>query len=205
MSTLTVILFLIPAFILFNFFYWKSLEQDYTDNKIFASAGVIFFLLIVGGIAGQLISLGLHASSIFNPSGLWFWGAVLGVILGIVVNLRLYRFKKNEFFEALVSGLWALSLVLSLATANLAMIVVILFICVVFIALKANYKKIRFYKSGKIGLASIVSLGLFFALRTIIAIFFNPGMLSFLGKIDGIISACFVFGLFLWLYNLSGR
>ena len=114
-----------------------------------------------------------------------------------------------ETFEALIISVlpWLGFIFLADSVARtvlgsfLAFIVILI---MVFMAywLDTHYKSFAWYKSGKIGFAGMATLGIIFLIRSLIAIS-GITMLSFVGKIDAILSGVLAFGCFLLLYNLG--
>lgn len=157
-------------------------------------------------MAGML--LGYLASGFYFPKW-WFWFEAFGAFLGFSYAVVKYSLRFFETFEAVFIGLvpWLIiyysdnlianpTLVSFLVTAG----VVILLLLFWFI--DSRYKNFSWYKSGRIGLAGLVSAAFFFLTRATIATFF-PFVVSFVGKSEAILSGVCAFTLFLLIYNLS--
>ncbi len=67
--------------------------------------------------------------------------------------------------------------------------------------LSLHYKKISWYKSGKVGFAGIFVLGIFFLVRALVAVWF-PNMVSFVNY-EWLVSGSAAFLAFLTLFHLT--
>lgn len=194
----------------FLFIFWKRLKEDYSSVQIFTSGfyiifSIIFFVLI------SLLALPnlIHASPVFSPTGLWFWGGVLGFAVGLGFSIWKLKLKFFESFESAAIGLliW-LAIVFfldSVGNSSLVSLIslgVIIALIALFFFVDGRYKKFTWYRSGKIGFSGLATLGIFFLIRTGVALFF-PFVLSFVGRVDALISGVVSFILFLLLYNLA--
>ncbi len=209
----TIILDLIIGlgFFLALFVYWKRLREDYTANQIFTSGTYLLLGTLFGGlVAGNLISARLPHTAYFYPDGLWFKGALVGLLIALFFSMKKMGFKFHETFEAsLLFGLtWffvtAIGYSVLYGVQNIILAGNTLIALVSFKFFDSRYRRYTWYKSGKVGFAGISSAALFFLIRSIIAIL-NPSMVSFVGKIDSLISATIAFALFLVVYNLSSH
>ena len=212
MSTIVTVIFASLATVSFLFFYWRHLHEDYILQKIFQSGFYQVVAALLGAFVFHLISKNTHQTAIYRPQQLWFWGLVVGLIISFFIIKWKFKFRMNEVFEASTAGfLYAMFFVLSsqlFINFSLSFIISIAFIVlliVIFHYLKANYKKFGWYHSGKVGFASFVTLGILFITRAVFAIFLRPNMISFVGRIDGLISVTLAFVIFLQLYNLSRK
>lgn len=212
MSTILTVFFGILATVLFLFFYWRHLHEDYTVQKIFQSGFYQIFTGFSGIIIFYFLSKTTSQTAIYKPDQLWFWGLILGIIIGFLVVKWKFKFRMNEVLEASTAGfLYATICVVVLEifrNFDLSLVIAggfIIFLIMLFYYLKNNYKKFGWYHSGKIGFASLVTLTVFFIVRGVVAIFLRPNMISFIGRIDGLISVAIAFVVFLQLYNLSQR
>lgn len=192
------ILVSLVGILIFLFVFWRRLKEDYSSEIIFSSA----FLMILGVIFGVLVT------SVTLPSW-WFWGAVLGMSLGVAVSALKIKLRFYETLEAcvLASLPWVIliflthsivesslfSLLFSVLTASLFLL---------FYYLNENYKDFTWYKSGRVGISGLFVLGVFFIIRALVSTF-SPFVLSFVGKADTIISGAYAFIVFLLLYNLA--
>ena len=73
---------------------------------------------------------------------------------------------------------------------------------IIYLILNSKYKEFSWYASGRVGFAGLTAIGIFFLLSGIIAFIF-PDMLSFVGKIDALISGMVAFVVFLSVFNLA--
>jgi hypothetical protein len=202
MSIIWFFLSLIFAFVAFNFLYWRNLKEDYISSKILTS-GLIIMLLTLGlAVAPMLVTQYISDSSIFIKAGLWFWGGVIGFLLGVFISKWRFGFRLNESFDAAINGLWAFLAILCIPFYPVGLVICLILLGVYYLV-KLNYKKFTVYRSGKIGIAGLITVGIFFIIRAVVAIFLDSHMLSLIGKIDGIMSATAVFITFLALYYLA--
>ncbi|OGM21085.1 hypothetical protein A2714_02020 [Candidatus Woesebacteria bacterium RIFCSPHIGHO2_01_FULL_38_9] len=194
------IIFTTFVVLIFLYVFWRRLKEDYTQNQIFTCGFYILLGLVIGSIIADA----------FAP--LWFFwlsfsGAVAGMLLGV------YRFKLRifEVLEASVIGAlvllsatytfdWITTKNIFSALGALAVVILMIF----YALLNKHYKRFTWYKSGKVGFSGMMTLGIFFLIRTIIAILL-PHMLSFVGSIDAVISGTLSFLAFITLYNLAGQ
>lgn len=212
MSTALLVLANIGGSIVFLFFLWKRLHEDYPASKVFSSG----FYVIGGILIGFVLALVLitpHVPKLyfFDPKGLWFWGSLIGA--GVALSFSLIHFKMR-FFEGLEAGslgllIWFFLILLSYSliyknTLVLIFSIIVAALVFLFFFLDKRYKSFNWYRSGKVGFSGLTLLALFFLVRAGIAIA-NPSMLSFIGKIDSLISAILSFIFFLGIYNLSKR
>ncbi len=184
--------------LVFLFFFWRRLREDYSGTQIFTTA---FYILIGVGL-GFLISF-----KFFPPW--WFWISLIGVLLGL--TLGIFR-NKLRFFEVLEATLMAffpwLFLVFlsdSISKSNpISLIISALILGLIggFYYLDNQYKGFVWYRSGRIGFAGITTAGLFFLIRMTLATFFSF-VLSFSGKSDIFLSGICAFILFLLIYHLA--
>lgn len=194
----------------FAFFFWKRLKEDYTSTQIFS---VTFYGLIgaaLGLLLGNFLLLPhLAKSAVFDPGGLWFWGALVGFTVGIAAGLRRFHMRFVETLEAAGIGILFLLLGVFISDAassaswiSLAVSLFLTLCLIAFFTLDKKYKSFGWYKSGRVGFAGAAVLGSLFLTRSVVAIVF-PFVLSFIGKIDAIISSVIAFAFFFLVYNLS--
>ena len=196
----------------FLFFFWKRTKEDYSSNEIFSFAFTLLGSILLGSLLGYFISSRFSLkSSVFNLSGLWFWGGFIFGCLGF--SLAYFKFKLR-FFETLEAGtvgflFFYLSILLSFSL-QVTDIKLLLFVALqallisLFFFLDSRYKSFSWYKSGKIGFTGLTILGIFFLMRAIVALL-DPSMLSFVGKVDAIVDSLVAFAFFITLFNLSGN
>lgn len=219
MSMLLTVLEHAIGIILFLFVTWRALREDYTSESIFSSSFTIIIGALVGGIIASALGHSLGASRLFSPRGMWFWGGSIGLVSAFFYVLKRYNIRFFELVETTSIGglIWLATLSLfeavRIKNSTAGILFGILFLLIIlFFFLQKNYRRFRWYKSGKIGLAGLVTLALFFLVRAILAIFFYEPMLSFgrisgysifMGRVDAIISATIAFCFILSIYNLS--
>jgi len=163
----------------------------------------VSFYVIVG------MALGIALGSVLGFPRFWFWLAVLGAWLACLAGWRRFKMRFFELFEALSLGLfyWLALVYLGNAVVGASLTSLFGFVAVgliifFFYFIEDRYKRFAWYKSGKLGFAGLVSLGVFFFIRAVVALF-RPNMLFFSGSSDSIISSLLAFLLFLTLFNLS--
>lgn len=212
MSTVLLVLTNILGSLVFLFFLWKKLHEDYQSTKVFLTG----FYIIGGILIGFIVSLffvtpALHKLYFFDPKGLWFWGSFIGASVSLTLSLIHFKMRFFEGLEAVSLGIffWLFIFLLSysLIYKNSFVLVfsgIVAVLIFVFFYIDKKYKSFGWYKSGKVGFTGLGLLALFFLVRSGIAIV-NPYMLSFIGKIDALISAILSFVFFLSLYNLSNK
>ena len=179
--SILLLLFSFVGIIVFLFFLWRGLREDYKVNEIFSFG----FHVIIFMIIGLLVSLIFYKTA-------WFWLSYVGAIIGFVIGLNRAKIKFLDGLEtAVLSFFYLFEVVLVGFFLNLysplsfAIMVFVLWLLLLFYFLKGKYKSFGWYKSGRIGFSSLAVLIIFFASRVPVAIFF-PDMISFLGKFDAI-------------------
>jgi len=210
MSTLFFIFMNILGSFLYFFIMWRYLKDDYEHEKILRTGFIFLFLIYIFGLSFNfLIASSISPSPIFRPQGFWFFGVIMGVFLAALIALKPLKIRIIDLMEAQIPALFFLFFVVSTALgvinhANLWIISIFLylFFFILYFVLKANYKKFGWYRSGRVGFASLASVGLYFLIRSLIALMI-PDMLSLAGRIDAVISFAFAFLAFYSLYNLS--
>ena len=194
------ILFNILGMIIFLFLFWKKLKEDYISAQIFSSA----FFIIAGIVVFYLIS------KLYLPSW-WFWFSLLGFLIGFVIStlkfgLRIYETLEASFISILP---WISFLYLNDSIKNTSWISLLAFaftlgIVFLYIFLNSKYKNFSWYKSGRVGFAGLTSMGIYFLIRGLIAIFF-PFVVSFVVDYEPILSGSLAFSFFLLVFNLSRK
>lgn len=203
----------IPSFILgislFMFYYWRRLKEDYVHDLIFTSLGYIFVGVSLGGLVSFLLSRILIAVPFLNAGQLWFWGAFLGWVLAVVANVKLLKFKFFETFEASSIGLliwlemlYIANFISTQVVSSLGMSVFVFFLFILFRIFEKKYKQFSWYKSGKVGFSGLISLGIYFSARAVLALI-SINMVTLAGKIEVIFSTVTAFLLFFAVYYLS--
>lgn len=188
----------IPAIIMYLFLFWRQLKDDYPHQTIFTTSFYVLF-----GIAA------FYLLSFFYREDLWFWFSGAGALIGFLISTLKYELKITETLDAAVIATNTIVIAAyfylgSVAGDIVAYMLTIFHLSLYFLFwfLNENYKKFSWYRSGKIGFAGLVTLGFYFLVRSIVALYF-PDMISFIGKEDAMISAFIAFVSFLALYNLS--
>lgn len=198
------------GFLPFLFVFWRRLKEDYSSSQIFESGFYIIFGVFFLGLLGLwVLPAFVHSSPIFSTAGLWFWGAFAGFVLGLTISVVKLNLRFFESFEAGSLGMliWLALIYLTDSLKNSSLPSLIAFgVCLalicLFFFLSGRYKKFTWYRSGKIGFTGLATLGIFFFFRVLVALFF-PFVLSFVGRVDALLSGAVSFILFLLLYNLA--
>jgi hypothetical protein len=183
---------------LFNF--WKKLKEDYTQNQIFTT--------------GFYILLGIGVSNIIAVNFLpmwWFWLCLGGGISGLAIGKFRFSLRILEALDAfVVAGLFLLSgsFLTSWYFGENSLFLIGFTICILLIGLykylDGHYKRFTWYKSGRVGFSGLAVSGVFFLLRSLIALG-SPNMLSFVGSSDIFLSGILAFVSFFALFNLSRK
>lgn len=168
---------------------WKKLKDDYHYEKIFNFSFIILGVLLLF----SLIAVNLLPSYIF-------WMQFAGVGVGFGLAMYLQKIKFYESFNALVISIlpwFSLSyLNRAIINSNLNDFIIFwlgLFLVFTFFFIESYYRKLIWYKSGRVGFSGLLVSGIFFALQ-----------LFFLGSlVEKLISTAIAFGFFLLLYRLS--
>lgn len=193
-----ILLFSIGA-LLFLFSFWRRLKDDYFENQIFTTGLYCMFFVIVF----------LCTSKYFLPS-YEFWFALIGILVGLAVANFRYKMRFYECLEASVHALF-LPVIVALfshgivkrqAESFFAAAGVIALVGLYYF-LRLHYKKISWYKSGRIGFAGISVLSVFFIARAVLAISF-PHMIS-LSSYDWVLSSIFAIISVLALLYLTNK
>ncbi len=196
MLTLILISFIASYFFLFLF--WYRLRDDYMRHQIFTTG----FYTLTGLLCG--IALAFYIKPEF-----WFWTGLASSLAGLGIGIYRFKLRLLEVFEAYEIGmLFLLQCAFFYHAINqknilsLFGVAVILVLFILFIFFHKRYKRIQWYRSGKVGFAGIVIAGLFFLIRAVIALTPLP-MLSLGGALDAILSAFLAFLFFLRLFTLA--
>lgn len=185
--------------VVFLFIFWKRLREDYSSEIIFKTA----FNILIGILIGFLIFLKF-------PLIGFFWPVFIGSLMGFSFSLFRFKIKFFETFEAFTIALFPWigftflldSVIHSSLNSFFAFIAILIFVFIAYY-LDTHYKNFTWYKSGKVGFAGIVTLSIFFVIRSTLAIF-EIHMISFVDlKIEAVISAAAAFICFILLFNLA--
>jgi hypothetical protein len=183
---------------LFLFLVWRRLKEDYSANIIFS----LEFFVLTGVLVGFLVSLN------FLPA--WgFWLEAFGAFLGFSFGIFKFNLRFFETFEAVfvaflpwISLFYLNNFFKSPGWGEGFLFVFNLLLIFLFDFTARRYKNFSWYKSGRIGLAGLLTAGVFFLLRAAIATIL-PFMVSFSGRSEAILSGICAFSLFLLIFNLA--
>ncbi len=210
MSNLAILISLSIAVLGFLFLFWRRLKEDYPSEQIFTFGFIVVGFILTGFSVG-LLTTGLKTQNqdLFYVKNLWFWFSFLFGAIGFFVSFFKLRLRFFETLEATGLGFlflcFAISVINAIQTVDIKLLffsLFQLFLIFFFFFVDARYKNLSWYKSGKVGFSGLLTLALFFLVRAIVALI-DPHMLSFVGKIDAIISILVSFIFFASLYNLS--
>jgi hypothetical protein len=202
MSTILTFISVILGRILFLFFYWLRLREDYHSNEIFTSGFVTIFLALGGGVLGTFLGKSLPENVVFEPRGLWFWTAMGGGLIGFLVTRWRFKFRIIESFEAASIGA---ILFLAFTALNVGMFIICCLLFSLYLFLNSKYRRFSWYKSGRVGLAGLLTLIVFFLLRVVLVISPLHSYFSYFlaGRVDALVSILVAFCLSFMAYNLS--
>ena len=194
------VIFTAIASLFFLFFFWRKLREDYTNNQIFNTGFYILFGIFLFSVLAD------------NFAPLWtFWLSLSGSLFGLFIGISRFRLRIFEAVEAWVLGLLGITMsfyvynwVKSFSLVDFAPVVVLFLFIFLYFFMDSKYKQFTWYRSGRIGFTGLVTLGSFFLLRSLVALFY-PNMLFFVGKSEPILSGIVSFTAFLILFNLSRR
>ena len=185
---------------LFIFLFWRRLKEDYSSDIIFSTS--LFTLLGIG------LSL---AISLYAFSNYWFWISVLGASVGLLTGIVKYNLRTYEVVEAAVVSIlpWLGIVFFTYAVAYSSLISlvgmgIVVMCLVLFAVLNNHYKRLSWYKSGRVGFAGITTLGVFFLARALVAIVAND-VLSFIERYEAIVSAAASFICFFVVFRLARK
>ncbi len=161
-------IYLISALVISSFSIWRKMRSDFTSDEIFGFTLNLVFGLTVGCLIGSVIETG-------RLPGLSAWGIVIG---GWWALRRWCTMNKWDFWElfdwSALFGLWLWfwgSIFYGFG-ARFALAGSFAAIMVTWIVRK-NYRKFRWYPSGKDGIVGLFSV-LAFAVYEIVAAIINP-------------------------------
>lgn len=184
--------------LLFLFIFWKKLKEDYSSNIVFS----LSFFILSGVLLGYL------TSEYFFPHW-FFWLEAFGAFLGFTIGIIKYNTRFFETFEALFIAfmpwltLFYLAELINKPSLGIAVVTFLNFgLILLFDFVSTRYKNFSWYKSGKIGLAGLLTSGVFFLTRAAIASLL-PSVVSFSGRSETVLSGVCAFTIFLLIYNLS--
>ena len=212
MSNLVLLLSsLLPGILVFCFIFWRRLKEDYSSEILFSSSlHAVFYILSFSGIAYYVFVYPepYIANSIFNPHEMWFWGGVIGYLVGIFRAIRKFSLRRNEAIEASSMALlpWYGMILVSWSLIPLDMFgfltgVFVLVLFVFSVWLDANRKRVSLLDINKPPFVAYLIFGLLFLARTVVGAVL-PDMLSFVGPVDLIFSAVVAF---LLLFSVYGQ
>ncbi len=209
MSTLVYLPASFLGILVYLFLYWRKFHEDWDANEIFPGAIISALSTVAGGVIMILAAGKIPRSAVFEPLGLWFWGALSGFFISFWVMQTKNKMKGYEVLDISTPGLlmwygflFLANLSLTRNVLSLVGFFVIAGLIGVYYYFNFYYKRFTWYKSGKVGFSGLAVAGLFFLFRSLTAIFV-PEVFSIAGRMDGVISGALAFLLFFMVYNLA--
>jgi hypothetical protein len=191
------------GFVVFLFLFWRRLKEDYESSLIFSTG----FSMLIGIVAG--LALTAFLGKPISQYGLW----IAGVFATVAIAITARRFDLN-LFEVLDATIWgsyfwvfivsSTHAVHQKSPSSLLLAVLMVIAIILFVFLEENYKKFTWYKSGKKGFSSLVTLFLVVLSRIPIALSW-PGTLTFIGKFDAIVSLVLAMSVLFVLYKRATK
>jgi hypothetical protein len=186
------------SILIFLYILWNKLKEDYSATLIFSSGFTIAITVVIANLLAYR----------FFPE-YWFWMSFIGVIIAVILSVYKYKLAFYEFIDSVVISLhpWLGLIYLDkfASTLNpkiLLLVFQVLISAILYLFSEKHYKSFSWYRSGRVGFAGFAVLGIFFILRSAIALTFDD-MLSLIGSKDAIISGAVSFIAFLAIFNLS--
>lgn len=159
---------------LFLFLFWKKLKDDHASEIIFSCAYTILGSILVAGLI----------SKNFFPEW-FFWSEFIGALLAVGFSILKFRMRLFETIDGFVISIlpWISVFYLKDSVTNSSLpsfigFVVVLFLMFIYYFLETRYKSFAWYKSGKVGFSGLVTLFLFFLVRSGASLI-EPHMLTF--------------------------
>jgi hypothetical protein len=191
-------LLLLAGVIVFMYVFWKRLREDYSADNIFSTAFYIMLLSIIFAFVTSFI-IGNY----------WFYGGVFGAFTGIVAGYFVFKYRIYEVMEGVVIAFLYSLVILFLYDAliilnrySLIFVGLCILLIVLFGYIDRRYKGYTWYKSGRVGFTGLTVLGLFFVVRSAIALS-SFDMISFGGSADVYLSTLLSFMSLIAVVNLS--
>lgn len=184
--------------LVFLFIFWKRLKEDYAAEIVFKSAFLVLFGLLVSIVLSQKLF----------PD--WFlFAGIIGMLFGLAASVMRFGIRFYESLDALIVGflpflsfIFLQDSILNSSLGSFIGFLTILAFILLFYFLDIHYRGFTWYRSGRVGFAGLATAAIFFLVRATTSL---SGMvvLSFVGKLEAIVSGCLAFICFLVLYNLG--
>ncbi len=201
LSIISFVFFFLGA-VLFSFVLWRKLKEDYPHEQIFFLTSLF---LITGILSSAIIDRRLGNFS--------FWGLIAFNTLAGIYFIKKLGFKFFEFIDALAPAWFWFIFFSSLIgllrewgnVINFSYPGAALLSLFAYHFFLTRYRRFSWYPSGKVGFAGLVSLGVYFLLQALVAIYRAP-VLSFNStSADLAINILLAFILVFMVYMRSGR
>lgn len=199
---LEVTVFVVAMAVMFwvvSFLVWRRMNRDYEEEKI-------FMLLVVMMVAG-IVSSYVWSWVIYREWGTSLYGAILGVVAGLWLWCKSNNWNFWEWADV-VGGIFLPMMAvggLAWGPAGLTRFAGAVLLGLVAVGLTDNYRKFRWYKSGRVGFGALVSAGAVCLLELIVA-FVETGAVYFGGlTVRQWVAAVFLTVCLVLIYLRSGR
>lgn len=192
-----MIVFILLGILVFTFVFWKGLKEDYAAEMIFNTA-----------IFGLFFSTVLASFTYFLYQPIWFWCGLLGLVVGMLTGIRVYKLRMFEVFDAAIIAFLFLQAILLIGFSifngpiNLILLAIAAICIILYFILQANYRRFSWYRSGRVGFSGFVVMAVYFFTRSVIAVF-NLPVVSLMGVADAAVSAGLTIVSFVVIYTLS--
>lgn len=192
------IIVLLISLVIFKFVFWRRLKEDFVSDQIFRISFISIGMAILFGFASYK----------YSPNW-WFWASIAGLATGVSISAYQHKMDLIELIEASmlasISVYFSVYLYLFVSTREWSLLLLVFLPLVAnffFWVFEKHYKKLSWYRSGRVGFAGFASGGIFFLARAVIA-YFNPNMLSFIPGLEVYISLTVALAHFAFLIKLS--
>jgi len=178
--------------ILFAYLTWRSLRENYEEDKIVNYSWIALLSFFVGGrIIYGLVNFGIWNDSwmswfsVWNKPGMDYVGGFLTLIIVSIIFSKLNNWKIIPFCEdGLTNDLLLLiflmtdELVRTKFELKVGIYLLFLILVIFFVRLVKNkYRSLVWYKSGKKGFAFLSAMFLSFLILGFLGIFFKIGII----------------------------
>jgi len=184
--------------VLFLYLLWRRLKEDYKREDVISAA----FLILIADYLGFLLAK-------YLLPGWWFWVCLVFSFSALYFSSRKFKIKIFEAIDAYVFSsfslltMYLLQLLISdpSLVLGLTFLVSLIFVAA-FLVVNANYKRFRWYKSGRVGFTGIAISALFFLTKGVIALFAD-GVVLFSGVVEPYLAFTLVAVCVFIIYRLS--
>jgi len=185
--------------VVFLYITWRRLKEDYLSSQIF---NLLFTNILI-------ILASIIVTNYFLRDYI-FWAFLIGFLIGSVFASIKFGLKFIEVIEAEVFAILFYFTIIFLrfiplgSVNELLLLATFVLLIPIFIMVERNYKNFAWYRSGRRGFTSMFIIGLFFLIRSLIALI-NPSMVFLLLDYDPIISGIISFVSFSIIFYLGRK